>query len=444
MAKFNFNLKNTQAESATPINLIVRWNKKRLVIYTRESIHPKYWQFDKEKKNYQRATRKLEGYAEFNRRLDNIQNSAQNAYWEYKNNHDNEEPTPTELKNLIKKKLGLQRPGEDKDYDLFGFFDLRKEEEENRIRSMGKKVDNKCQSFSYKQTKTVLENFAKDKNRRLDFDTIDLDFYFDFVDYCLYKEEFSVNNSGKHIKNLKAILNEATERGINKNMAYKSKKFKVLREEVPNIYLTEEELEELYNLDLKEIPKYEKARDLFLVGCYTGLRFSDLSSIRQRDFKTINQNGQQFEALEIKMQKTDDTVIIPLSWMVLDIRRRYKDKTDNGLPKSLSNQKMNEYLKEICQGVKSLKKKEETVIYEKGKKVIKMRPKHKLVTTHTARRSFATNMYKRGIPSITLMKITGHKTESSFLKYIKVTPAEHAAKMYEMWQQDGGHLRKVE
>lgn len=61
---------------------------------------------------------------------------------------------------------------------------------------------------------------------------------------------------------------------------------------------------------------------------------------------------------------------------------------------------------------------------------------------HTARRSFATNMYKSGIPSITLMKITGHLTESSFLKYIKVTPAEHATKMHEMWQKDGGYLMK--
>ena len=105
---------------------------------------------------------------------------------------------------------------------------------------------------------------------------------------------------------------------------------------------------------------------------------------------------------------------------------------------------MNEYLKDICQEVDSLKKKEESVTYEKGKKVVTMVPRHKLVTTHTARRSFATNMYKRDIPSITIMKITGHKTESSFLKYIKVTPEEHAVKMYEMWQENGDHLRKVE
>ncbi len=61
--------------------------------------------------------------------------------------------------------------------------------------------------------------------------------------------------------------------------------------------------------------------------------------------------------------------------------------------------------------------------------------KWKMVGTHTARRSFATNMYKRGIPTITIMAITGHKTETSFLKYIKITPREHAEKMREMWNR---------
>jgi len=64
-----------------------------------------------------------------------------------------------------------------------------------------------------------------------------------------------------------------------------------------------------------------------------------------------------------------------------------------------------------------------------------------MVTTHTARRSFATNMYKMGIPSITIMAITGHRTETAFLKYIKVTPQEHAEKMRDIWLNAGSHLK---
>ncbi|MFW5895244.1 MAG: tyrosine-type recombinase/integrase [archaeon] len=442
MATVNLNLKNPKSSKPTPINLIVRWNKQRLVVYTRESIHPKYWQSDKTKKNYQRANKKLEGYPEFNRRLDNIVNTAMNAYWEFKNNNENKEPTPKELQSLIKQKLQLDNPEDSKNHNLMSFINLRVKEERNRIQSLGKKVDNKSQAYSYRQTKKVLEDYAEKKNRRVDFDTIDLDFYFDFIDYCEETERFSINNIGKHIKNLKAILNEATERGINSNMAYTSKKFKVLREDTPKIYLTEQELKEIYKLNLPE--KYERARDLFLIGAYTGLRFSDLTNIKSRNFKTINSNGSNFQALEITMQKTGEKINIPLDPIVLEIKEKYKDKTPNSLPKPLSNQKMNEYLKEICKAVESLKKEEESVITKGGKKITRMVPKHELVTTHTARRSFATNMYKRGIPSITIRKITGHNTESSFLKYIQVTPEEHAAKMYEMWQKNGEHLRKVE
>jgi len=443
MAKVNLNLKNPKADKPTPIILIVRWSRKRSVIYTRESIHPKYWQNNKNKRKYQRAKSNFEGHAEFNRRLDNILNTAMNAYWEFLNNNEHREPTPKELRSLIKYRLELNSPDERKNFSLFDFIDERIKEETNRIKSLGKKVDNKTQSYSYRQTKKVLENYAKNKNKRVDFDTIDLDFYYNFIEYCEKTEEFSINNIGKHIKNLKAILNEATERGINENLAFKSKRFKVLREDVPNIYLTEEELKDIYELDLSRMNHYEKVRDLFLVGCYTGLRFSDLTNIKSQNFKTIRDNGQTFEALEIKMQKTGETINIPLHNIVLEIRSKYQNKTTNALPEKISNPKMNEYLKEICKAVKSLKKKEETTITKGGNKITKMVPKYELVTTHTARRSFATNMYKRGIPSLTIRKITGHKTESSFLKYIKVTPAEHAAKMYEMWQKSGEHLRKV-
>jgi integrase len=71
-----------------------------------------------------------------------------------------------------------------------------------------------------------------------------------------------------------------------------------------------------------------------------------------------------------------------------------------------------------------------------------MIPKWKMVTTHTARRSFATNLYKQDFPSLGIMAITGHKTEASFLKYIKVTPREHAEKLKQFWQ-DRAKLKVV-
>ncbi|MFO7890373.1 MAG: phage integrase SAM-like domain-containing protein [bacterium] len=380
-----------------------------------------------------------------------MENTAMNAYWEFKNNHEHQEPTKEELSKLVKQKLELDKP-QDKNYNLFEFFELRKEEERKRIQSLGKKVDNKTQTYSYQQTQKKLEDYAKYKNKHLDFDSIDLDFYYDFVEYLEKVEKFSINNIGKHIKNLKAILNEVTERGINSNMAYKSKKFKVLREEVPNVYLNEEELKDLYELDfnskkLKEKglkKKHERARDLFLVGCYTGLRFSDLTNIKSNNFQMIEDQDERFEALVITMQKTGKRIPIPVHPIVKEIREKYKNVTENSLPPKISNQKLNEYLKDICQEVESLKKKEEAIVTREGQKVSKMVPKHDLITTHTARKSFATNMYHRGLGTVTIMNITGHTTESAFLKYIKATPTDHAGAIYRNWQKEGEHLRKVE
>jgi integrase len=62
-------------------------------------------------------------------------------------------------------------------------------------------------------------------------------------------------------------------------------------------------------------------------------------------------------------------------------------------------------------------------------------PKYDLITSHTGRRSFCTNMYKRGLPTLMIMSISGHKTEKSFLKYIKVRQEEHAAMMAAKWKE---------
>ncbi len=87
---------------------------------------------------------------------------------------------------------------------------------------------------------------------------------------------------------------------------------------------------------------------------------------------------------------------------------------------------MNAYLKELGQKLDILKVKTETSKTKAGLKVQVQKLKYELLTTHCARRSFATNMFKAGIPSITIMAITGHRTERAFLTYIKVTPDEHA------------------
>jgi integrase len=157
---------------------------------------------------------------------------------------------------------------------------------------------------------------------------------------------------------------------------------------------------------------------LFVIGCYTGLRFSDLATLNE---KNIIDKGTK---IKILTQKTGELVIIPLHTYILEILKRYNGK----IPQVISNQKMNDHLKAIG---KEAKIKEKTTLHytQGGIKKSETLPKHELITVHTARRSFATNAFLNEIPSISIMKITGHRTERAFMKYIKISQEENANKL---------------
>jgi integrase len=184
------------------------------------------------------------------------------------------------------------------------------------------------------------------------------------------------------------------------------------------------ELNILESLELTHNSKLDRVRDLFLVGCWTGLRFADFSNFKSENIEK-DEHG---EFIEVETQKTGKTVVVPILPTVQRIVAKYEGK----LPKAISNQKMNDYLKEIGQlaGFDSIESK---TLTKQGRKVMINKTKSDLMTTHTARRSFASNNYLAGMPTISIMAITGHSTERSFMRYIKLTPREHANKIREGW-----------
>ncbi len=128
--------------------------------------------------------------------------------------------------------------------------------------------------------------------------------------------------------------------------------------------------------------------------------------------------------------KTQGKVVIPCHPVVTAML----DKYNGVLPAAISNQKMNDYVKELCQ-LADITHKESKGITKGGKRVIRTVEKWQLVSTHTARRSFATNMYVLGVPAITIMRITGHKTEKAFMRYIKLDEEQHAQIIALHWQK---------
>jgi integrase len=183
-------------------------------------------------------------------------------------------------------------------------------------------------------------------------------------------------------------------------------------------------LQRLKDADFSKTPYLDRVRDWFLLLAWTGSRFSDLEKVAKTDIK----NGY----ITFRQQKTNTKVTIPLHHVALEIL----EKNNFNLPEPITNQRFNEYIKEACKHaeINSMETMTRTV---GGKLVTEKFEKWEKVSSHTGRRSFCTNMYKRhDLSSLTIMAVSGHKTETSFLKYIKVKQHEHAEMMKEAWEKN--------
>lgn len=256
----------------------------------------------------------------------------------------------------------------------------------------------------YKSYGTTLNHLTKFfKRTRPTFEDIDLKFYREFGEYLL-NQNLSKNTISNHWKHIKAIMHDAQIKKLHDNAEYES--FKRTREESDTIYLSEKELDAIYALKLKGTKAL--ARDYFLIGCYTGLRFSDWDQLN----KSIIKDGMA----SIRATKTGELSTIPIHSRVKSILNKYDDGI---LPNKLSIQTMNEYIKAIGLQAK-ITEKIETRITKGGKVVKSNDPKYKLMSTHTARRTFASILILNGVSPYLIMKITGHRTLSSFEKYVRI------------------------
>lgn len=268
---------------------------------------------------------------------------------------------------------------------------------------------------AYKGFKSRFEEFCKAKKRSYDFDDIDENFNKEFVLF-LTNKNYSENTIGRHIKELKSLMALSKKEKYHTNDS--AKEFKVLSSESDNVYLNISEIELIKNLDLSKEKSLELTRYLFLIGCHLAQRFSDYSSLRSQN---IVAHSDGTTTIELIQQKTSGKVIIPAHPEVLELLKKY----DNQSPK-VTQQQFNRQIKQVAKlaGITELVNDSQTTAGIK-KKIA--RPKYELITSHTARRSGATNMYLAGIPPIAIMKITGHKTEKDFMTYLKISSEENAS-----------------
>ena len=320
-----------------------------------------------------------------------------------------------------------KRPEGLEDHRIFfaPFIENFAKESETRVNRKTGKIISFRTIQKYRTIKTEIESFEEIKKVRLKITDIDLKFHKEFTSFQKTVRKLSNTTIEKNISTIKGFVLEAKEQKLEINPEIESKKFTFTRDEPIDTYLNPSEIDLIYNLDLSNNERLNNVRDLFVIGLWTGLRISDLKRINQFLF-TKN------TIVIAETEKTGTTVEIPIHPQV----RHIYSKRNNKLPNDISSQKFNEYIKEVCRlaGITDMIlgniKDPDT-----NRKVKGYYPKYQLISSHTARRSFATNLYGSEIADNTIMAITGHKSHSQFMKYIKTTDKEKIEQVAKLWEQ---------
>ncbi len=288
---------------------------------------------------------------------------------------------------------------------------------------------------SIKPYKSTMEHFKEFSKRKKYYLTdINQTLINDFTNYL--NSLLALNTSAKYLTVFKTLISYATKKKLIGKDISDGIEIKIRKAVADDIYLTEDEIKAIMEIKDEELPTqlYRTVRDLFVIGCNTGLRFQDYSVLKAASIK----DG----FLEIDPQKLEKKyyittkVVIPVLPMFEEIFKRYP----NGFPKSPCNQVFNKTLKKIAEKIPSLNQNYEKKIIKGHKVERKKLRKSDMVVTHTARRSFVTNMYLRDVPVQSIMAISGHRTDENFNKYNKADNRKHAEILKRKYEE-GDKLR---
>ncbi len=340
--KVNFNLRQLKnSNEVTGVNCIIRWNKLRLVLTSVERIKPKEWNEENQK-----ATNKFLGYSEFNERLRSIKNSIENSYRAYLN--DNKQyPSLEDFRAIAKKAVNIKATStiESHSRNVITFLEHFIVDCETGVRTSKGSPMSPNSIKRYRALKgNLLEFLSTKKTRELTFDNISVALIQEFKRFLIITKEYTPGTVDTRLTGLNTLLNWATRLGVNSKLEYKESG---LNETVPQsfeIYLNLDELEKIQKLELSGNPRLDKVRDLFLLGCWTSLRFSDLFQISERLIET-DKEGEKY--LRITPKKTNKELIIPILAISQKILEKYTLPDNTIELPNISNQKFNQYIKEL-------------------------------------------------------------------------------------------------
>jgi len=278
-------------------------------------------------------------------------------------------------------------------------------------------------------TKATFEKFAAIKNHLISFDN-NISFKLlndnklnDYVNYLRYVKNMRNSTIGKLTSFLKWFLRWSHKKGYNDNTAFMTFNPKLKNTPKKVIFLTWDELITLRKFQIPSEKQYlERVRDVFLFCCFTGLRYSDVYNLKKSNIKS--------DRIEITTVKTNDSLVIELNNYSMEILEKYSNlnyTNDKALP-VITNQKMNEYLKELAELAGIIEPVSETY-YRGNERIDTVTPKYKLLGTHAGRRTFICNAIALGIPVQVVMKWSGHSDYKSMKPYIDVADTIKKAEM---------------
>lgn len=264
------------------------------------------------------------------------------------------------------------------------------------------------------------EKFAAVKNHllgfdeNLSFDILDEEKLMDYMNYLQKKGNMRNSTIEKQLSYFKWFLRWSVKKGYNTNIVFETFKPKLKTTQKKVIFLTWKELTQLREYDIPTTKQYlERVRDVFLLMCFTGLRHSDVYNLKRSDIKE--------DYIEVTTIKTFDSLTIELNDYSRGILDKYKNahfENDKALP-VISNQKMNDYLKELAE-LAGIDEPVRETYYKGNKRIDDVTPKYALLGTHAGRRTFICNALSLGIPAQVVMKWTGHSDYKAMKPYIDI------------------------
>lgn len=411
---YTFKLKEPNADKDTLIYFRSFFNaeNKNFIYSTGEKIRPLEWDFaNRQPNDLNGRTKRAEIHRSIKKQLDQYSGFFTEIVNRYKN--INEELTT----DILKQRFDEQFKKVTVKSDFFRIYQEFLDEKGNDY--TGSAISNSTLK-RYRCNKTLLEDFQKDYKIKISLGKFNEKLYNKFLKYCIQEKKHSANTVHRNVGLLKTFLGWAVNKKYTYNNDFMSFK-KPAKFRTDEVALNMDQVEAIYSHDFSRNKKLEKVRDLFVFGCVTGMRFGNYSRISKDDIQ-----NDFIRVVDLKSKSKN--LSIPLN----SISRGILEKYDYRLP-SISNQKMNEYIKEVFKKLEFDEEIKKTMKY--GDELIEKKSEFwERISSHTARRSFITIMKNKRVPDKVIMSYTGHRSLEVFNAYYRPSEEDKVNYMNEVFK----------